>query len=210
ILPIISDQLDEFRINFLFTDTLFIDIDRKVSKKLNLKIDSANISMDEDYRIISSILLSPDTARIFGPTSFIDTLDETYTIKLDAESIDKTFDRFVKLGLPEIFDIYSVPPTVNVKFDVGRFDKLELSAAIEMQNFPKDSSVYVTNPNVTISFVVQQDLREEYFASDFKIVVDYNLINKADSTAPAIVVFYPENVIEVETVPDSLSITYAK
>ena len=55
ILPIITDQLDEYRINFLFTDTLFIDIDRKVSKKVKLKIDSAAISIDEDYRIISSI-----------------------------------------------------------------------------------------------------------------------------------------------------------
>ena len=116
----------------------------------------------------------------------------------------------MKFGLPETFDIYSTPPTVNVKFDVDRFDRLELSAAIEMQNFPKDSSIYVTNPNVSIRFVVQQELREEYFANDFKVVVDYNLINKADSTAPAIVVFHPENVIEVETVPDSLSITYAK
>lgn len=210
IMPIISDQLDGFRINFLFTDTLFIDIDRKVSKKIDLKVDSANISMDEDHRIVSPIVLSPDTAVIYGPTSFIDTLDSKYLIKLDAESIDKPFDRFVKLGLSEKFDIYSDPPTINVKFEVAQFDRLELTAAVEMQNFPRDSSAFVTNPEVTIRFVVQQELRDDYFAGDFKVVVDYNLINMADSTAPAIVVFHPENVIEVETVPDSLSITYAK
>ncbi|WP_420576366.1 hypothetical protein [Ekhidna sp.] len=210
ILPIITDQLDEYRINFLFTDTLFVDIDRKVSKNVKLKIDSAAISMDEDYRIISPIKLTPDTAIIFGPTSFIDTLNTTYIFKLDAESIDKTYDRFVKLGLLEAYDIYSDPPTVNVKFGVGQFDRLELNTTVEMQNFPQDSSVYVSNPNVIVRFVVLEDLREDYFADDFKIVVDYNLINKADSTAPAIVLFQPENVIEVETIPDSLAITYVK
>lgn len=210
ILPIITDQLDEYRINFLFTDTLFVDIDRKVSKNVKLKIDSAAISMDEDYRIISPIKLTPDTAIIFGPTSFIDTLNTTYIFKLDAESIDKTYDRFVKLGLPEAYDIYSDPPTVNVRFGVGQFDRLELNTTVEMQNFPQDSSVYVSNPNVIVRFVVLEDLREDYFADDFKIVVDYNLINKADSTAPAIVLFQPENVIEVETIPDSLAITYVK
>ena len=208
IMPIVSDQLDEFRINFLFTDTLYIDIDRKVSKRVNLDIDSLQVSMDEDHRIISPITLNPDTATIFGPTSFIDTLRNGYTIKIDAEGIDKSFDRFVKLGLPETWDIYSNPPTVNVKFEVDRFDQLDLEAMVEMQNFPEDSSVFVTNPNVIIRFVVQQELREEYFAADFKVVVDYNLINQADSTAPAIVLFHPENIIEVQTIPDSLAITY--
>ncbi len=208
ILPIITDQLDEFRINFLFTDTLYIDIDRRVSKKVNLKIDSLAVSMDEDYRIISPITLTPDTATIFGPSSFVDTLDRAYIIKLDAEEIDKAFDRFVKLGLPEVLGITSSPPTVNVKFEVDQFDRLELATAVEMQNFPADSSVYVTDPNVTIRFVVQQELREEYFANDFKVVVDYNLINKADSTAPAIIIFHPDNLLEVEAIPDSLSITY--
>ncbi|MEP0984540.1 hypothetical protein [Ekhidna sp.] len=210
ILPIVSDQLDEYRINFLFTDTLYINIDRKVSKLVKLKIDSANISMDSDHRIITPISLSPDTAVIFGPTSFIDTLGREFFIRPEEESIDKNYDRFVKLGLPEAFDIYSNPPTVNVKFEVDRFDRLEISTTIEMQNFPSDSSVYVSDPNVIVRFVVQQELTEDYFSEDFKVVVDYDLINRADSLAPAIVVFHPENVLEVEVVPDSLAITYAR
>ncbi|MEO9482646.1 MAG: hypothetical protein ABJG47_04345 [Ekhidna sp.] len=208
ILPIISEQLNDFRINFLFTDTLYIDIDRKVSKKVNLAIDSLGVSMDADYRIISSITLRPDTATIFGPKSFIDTLGNQYVIKLDADEIDKAFDRFVKLGLPEAWEIQSAPPTVNVQFEVDRFDQLELPAKVELQNFPDDSSVYATDPNITVRFVVQRELREEYFSTDFKIVVDYNLINPRDSTAPAIVIYHPESVIEVVTLPDSLSITY--
>ena len=210
ILPIILDQLNEFRINFLFTDTLYIDIDRKVSKRVNLKIDSMKVRMNEDHRIVSPISLSPDTAIIFGPTSFIDTLGNQYLIKLDAEDIDKTFDRFVKLGLPEMRSIHSTPSTVNVSFQVDQFDQLELKAIVETQNFPVDSSAYIKDPDVTVRFVVQQALREEYFAIDFKVVVDHNLINKADSTAPAIVVYHPESIIEVEVVPDSLSVTYEK
>ncbi len=208
ILPIVSDQLNEFRINFLFTDTLYIDIDRKISKKVNLRIDSIQVSMDQDHRMITPISLSPDTANIYGPSSFIDTLGREYTIKLEAEDIDKSFDRFVKLGLPEAWDISSTPPTVNVKFEVDRFDRLEIATVIELQNFPDDSSAYVTDPNITVRFVVQQELREEYFSEDFKVVVDYSLVNPKDSISPAIVIYHPENVLEVETIPDSVSITY--
>lgn len=210
ILPIVSDQLNEFRINFLFTDTLYVDIDRKISKKMNLRIDSMQVSMDQDHRMITPIKLTPDTATIFGPTSFIDTLGNVFTIKLEAEDIDKSFDRFVKLGLPEDWDISSTPPTVNVNFEVDRFDRLEIATLVELQNFPTDSSAYVTDPNITVRFVVQQELLEDYFSEDFKVVVDYNLVNPEDSIAPAIVIYHPENVLEVETIPDSVSITYEK
>lgn len=210
IFPIVSEQLNEFRINFLFTDTLHVDIDRKVFKKVSLRLDSASISMDEDYRIVSPIATTPDTAWIFGPASFIDTLKDDYTFRLETESIDKTFERFVKMGLPEEFDIYSEPPTVNVQFEVARFDKLELATTVEPQNFPEDSSVFVTYPEITIRFAVQRSLREEYYAEDFKVVVDYNLINEADSLVPAIIIFHPEHVLEVETSPDSLAVTYAR
>ncbi|NQZ75026.1 MAG: hypothetical protein HRT61_02795 [Ekhidna sp.] len=210
ILPIISNQLDHYRINFLYTDTLYVNIDRKISKEVILTIDSTLISMDPDFRIVTPVALFPDTAVIYGPSSFIDTLSEDFEFTLEAEDIDKDFDRFVKLGLPDQFDIYSNPPTVNVKFGVDRFDELELSSTVELQNFPEDSSLYLGDSTVTIKFVVQRELKEEYFAEDFKVMVDLDLMNPADSMAPAIVVFHPEEVIEVEVIPDELKVIYDK
>lgn len=210
ILPILTDRLSQFKINYLYTDTLYVDIDRKVSKKVTLRVDSLSISMDEDYRIVSPILLTPDTAIIYGPSSFIDTLKNSYTIKLDASSIDKDFDRFVKLGLLEAHQIKSDPSTINIKFQVDRFDMLELDTQVEMLNFPKDSSVYVMDPKVKVKFISRRSLDQEYFAEDFKIIVDYAMINKSDSTAPAIIVFQSENALDVEVVPDSLRISYEK
>lgn len=210
ILPILTDRLSQFTITYLYTDTLFIDIDRKVSKKITLQIDSLAISLDEDYRIVSPITLVPDTAIIYGPSSFVDTLKDNYTLKLEASSIDKNFDRFVKLGLLEDHEIKSDPSTVNVQFQVERFDQLEIDTQVEMLNFPEDSTVYVSNPEVKVKFVSRRSLDQEYFADDFKIIVDYALISKRDSTAPAIILFYPETALDVVVLPDSLAITYDK
>ena len=48
ILPILTDQLSQFRVNFLFTDTLYIDIDRKDQRHVNLSVDSLTISLDPE------------------------------------------------------------------------------------------------------------------------------------------------------------------
>lgn len=210
ILPILTDRLSQFTITYLYTDTLFIDIDRKISKKINLTIDSLSISMDEDYRIVSPITLSPDTAIVYGPSSYIDTLRKEYTINLEASSIDKNFDRFVKLGLLEAHQVGSDPSTINVQFEVERFDRLEIDTQVEMLNFPTDSSTYIANPSVKVKFVSRRSLDAEYFPEDFKVIVDYALINKADSTAPALVIFHPESALNVIVEPDSLKVVYEK
>ena len=144
ILPTLTDQLSQFKIDFLFTDTLYINIDRKDFKRVHLKTDSAKISLEKDYRIVSGIEIVPDTAIIYGPESYLDSLDEEYTVTIDDTEIDRGFDRYVKLGLPKGFDIYSNPPTANVKFKVERFDVLKIPISVELSGFPPDSSVYVT------------------------------------------------------------------
>ena len=210
ILPILTDQLSQFRVNFLFTDTLFIDIDRKDYREVTLSVDSANVSLDPDYRITSQISLEPERVIISGPESFLDTLSEVYIVPVEADEIDRAFDRFVKLGLPERYDISSDPPTVNLKFDVERFEQFMMPTSVELLGFPSDSSVFVEDPEVDIYFLVRESLKSEYFEEDFKVIVDYSMIDRLDSTAPAIIMFHPENLQDLEVSPDSLKITYVK
>ena len=210
ILPILTDQLSQFRVNFLFTDTLFIDIDRKDYREVTLSVDSANVSLDPDYRITSQISLEPERVIISGPESFLDTLSEVYIVPVEADEIDRAFDRFIKLGLPERYDISSDPPTVNLKFDVERFEQFMMPTSVELLGFPSDSSVFVEDPEVDIYFLVRESLKSEYFEEDFKVIVDYSMIDRLDSTAPAIIMFHPENLQDLEVSPDSLKITYVK
>lgn len=208
ILPIVSDHLKQFQINFLYTDTLFIDIDERVSKTVSLEVDSLKISLDNDYRLVSPISISPDSALISGPRRFIDTLSLIYTIPISSQEIDRDFDRFITLGLPDEFGISSEPSTVNAQFDVERFDNLQMPVKLELLNFPLDSSAVPALESVNVRFLMQRSLREDLFAEDFKVMLDYDMINEKDSTAPAIIMIFPENALEVEVDPDTLKINY--
>ena len=208
ILPIISDHLKQFQINFLYTDTLHIDINRKVSKQMTLAVDSISISLDDNYRIVSPIQLLPDTAIVYGPTTYIDTLESNYIIPIESQEIDRNFDRFLTLGLPDGFNISSDPSTVQVLFEVDRFDQLQMPVKLERINFPEDSSAFPTQEDVVVNFVIQRSLKEDFFAEDFKVIMDFDMMSKADSTAPAIVMIYPENALEVSAEPDTIKISF--
>lgn len=210
ILPIVTDRLGQFRLNFLFTDTLFIDINQKTSKLVKLDLDSTLISLDEGYRIISRIVIEPDTARIFGPTSFLDTIQKTFYMEVPEKKVDENYSNEVPIGLLDDYDIYSNPPTVNVMFDVEKFNTLVLETEVELISFPEDSSVFIADPKIKLHFVVQESLQEDFFGADFKVIVDYAMINEADSTAPAIVIVQPEQALEVSITPDTLQVYYAR
>lgn len=208
ILPMVSDHLKQFQINFLYTDTLHIDIDRKVSRQVELAVDSLAISLESNYRIVSPIEVSPDSAVIFGPSRFIDTLSSTYTIPVEAQEIDRGFDRFVSLGLPDGFSISSQPSTSKVTFEVERFETLRIPVALELINFPEDSSVLPSKLDVAVKFVMQRSLQKDLYADDFKIILDRDMIDLSDSTAPVIIMISPENVLEVEVEPDTVKIDF--
>jgi hypothetical protein len=208
LLPIVSDHLKQFQINFLYTDTIHIDINRKISRRVVLEVDSSKISLEDGFRIISPIKIEPDTIRVFGPTSFIDTLTSRYTVPIESQEIDRNFDRFLSLGLPEGYSISSDPSTVNVTFEIDRFDRLRMQVPLEKLNFPEDSSAYLEEENVTVSFTIQRALRQDFFAEDFKVIIDFDMLEKADSTAPIFPMIFPENALEVEVSPDSLKVLY--
>lgn len=207
---IISEQLEEFEINIIHNDTISFDIDRRSSKKVALKLDSMSINMEDDYRITSAISISPDSTLISGPESFIDTLKDTWIFSLGYQEIDNSFDRFVPLGLPDKYEINADPSSTNVTFEVDRFLRIEKTIPIELLNFPDDSSAFLEPTTVQLSFTIQRALEEELEMEDFKVVVDYNMMELKDSLAPAVVVFYPEIVSEISMVPDSLKIFHAQ
>lgn len=91
---------------------------------------------------------------------------------------------------------------------MGRFDNLQLPIKLELLNFPEDSSAFPNNEEINVNFVIQRSLKEDFFADDFKVILDYDMINKSDSTAPAIVMIHPENALEVEIEPDTIRIMY--
>lgn len=208
IIPMVRDHLSQFEINFLYTDTLFLDFEQKISKHVQLAIDSTEIALEEGYRITSPVIIKPDTAMIYGPKSFIDTLASKYFIPIEKEGVDRNFNQMVSLGLVNGFSIASTPKEVKTVFTVEQFEDLQLPVELELLNFTEDSSATPSSNEVTVRFVVQRSLKEDFFADDFKVILDFDMMNKEDSTIPPIVMIHPENVIEVEVEPDTVKVIY--
>ncbi|TRX48904.1 hypothetical protein FNH22_28115 [Fulvivirga sp. M361] len=188
----IADQLGEFDLNFVITDTLSLNIDQIKHKLFFLKIDSAAISMEDSYQITSNIDFSPDTVRLEGPSTVLEELPDTLRITIAQKELDEDYNEILPIAInhTKASLINRNPPTVNVQFDVERFVRVSVSVPLVPVNLPKNTSI--TPEQLLIQYEIPESKESVPVKEDFEILLDYSKIDGNDSTiTPEVVKAHP-------------------
>jgi hypothetical protein len=191
--PIVEDQLKGLTINYIVTDTLFLSIERKITKRMRLKVDSLSLPLEEDHQLISNITIQPDHVVLIGPESIINSFETDFYITLDENNIDEDFDGRVEV--PIVFEdlIQSDPSEVNVSFEVDKFKNVKIGVPIILQNFPSNRVTTLLDSIVNVNYRVKESFKEEFSSEDFYVVLDYDFL-KTDSLGVPVLIKYPDTL----------------
>lgn len=207
---IIADQLSEVRLNYVVTDTLYLNIEPKTSKKVALTIDSAGISLENNFRIVSPIQVEPDSAVFTGPASFINELADSILLYVPYKQLNKSFDNVIDLSQLESEKIQVEPDEIKVSFEVARFSRVNKLVPVRPLNFPADSSVFLADTTGVVSFSVREDRIPEVEESFFELVADYRTRNREDSTVSLRLIEYPGFIKEITLETESIPLEYVE
>lgn len=205
----VDDQLEEIKLNYILDDTLVLNIDKRGARSFAVYIDSAAISLAENYRIVSPILLDTDLLEIVGPLSIITAIQsDSFTLDLNREAIKSDFSRQIDFNIarPELFLFR--PQSARVSFTVAEFVEAERVVILTTLNFPTDDMVALTDTICTLRFIVRKDLEATMAADSFSIVANYFMINKIDSTLLLSIEKTPPNAIDVRIDQPQVRIIY--
>jgi len=208
LMPIVSEQLSELKINYLVTDTVYINIEQKHTKRVAITLDSLSIDLADNHRIITPISIRPDSVLMVVPQSFYDTLGSTYSIRIESKGISSDFDREVELKIPGKGLAKSVPDVVRVSFDVDNFERRSIEIPIETENFPEDSSAYLSSEKVQVFYTIQESKDDKFSPEDFAVTANYSMLEPEDSTIMAILVYHPEEALEIEVIPEYIKVIH--
>ncbi len=208
LIPIISDQITDLELNYLLTDTLFINVEHKVRKQVVLTVDSLRVPLADTYRLVSPIRISPDTIVVEGPTSLISSLPELFKVDIPRRNISSSFDREVDIELSNSQLMRALPEEVGIQFDVAEFTNVTLPVTLDKINFPEDSSAYLTDSIIYVNYWVMADELNTVRPEDFTISADYTMAISEDSTILPILLESPPNAYDMEYFPDTLRISY--
>ena len=191
--PIVEDQLKGLTINYIVTDTLFLSIERKITKRMILKVDSLSLPLEEDYQLMSNITIQPDHVVLTGPKSIINSFESDFYITLDENNIDEDF--YGRVEVPIVFEdlIQSDPSEVNVSFEVEKFKNVKIGVPIILQNFPSNRVTTLLDSIVNVTYRVKESFKEDFSSEDFYVVLDYDFL-KTDSLGVPVLIKYPDTL----------------
>ena len=207
---IIADQLNEVRLNYVVNDTLFLDIEPKETKQVAIAIDSAGISLEKGFRIVSPIQVEPDSVLFIGPASFISQLADSILLDLPYEQLNESFDDLVDLTFMESEQIQVEPESISVAFDLAQFVRVERRVPIRPINFPADSSVFLKDTTALVSFMVRQDMVERGQQAGIVLTADLRQSSSEDSTVSLKIETVPEFVKNATVEGQTVSLQYAE
>lgn len=195
---LISDQINDVQLNYVLTDTLYVNIDKRATRTFPVKIDSAGISLEASYRITTQVRHTPDSVMLQGPEEMLNNMPDTLIVKVPQESIDYNFNEEVPVNTPNNDLIQRIPPTINAVFGVEEFVGQEQTIPLKTLNFPENGSAYIEHNDIGISYMIGQSKAQAVTTEDFSAVVDFEEMDKADSTVQPQLREYPSYIRDVK------------
>ncbi len=206
----INEKLQgSLRLNYVVTDTIYIDIEKKAQKEILLFIDSLHIDLGENFRITSPLSITPKTVVMQGPETQVKAAPDTLIIHITEEDISENYNETIPVSYENAQFINLTPSEVNISFEVAQFTLLTQEVQPTLVNFPEDSSLMLAQDVVSISFWVRNDLLDANDSLHFDIVANLKKMNKTDSTITPELLSNPPSATDILLLPTQLKVINA-
>ena len=186
LLPSVSQSLENVNLNYIITDSIFLNIENTMGKELDVLIDSSSISIADGFERVSDFTLSHNKIYIEGPRSIINSLPNTYLLKSDnIINLTSNFDEDIIIEKIDK-DVLVNPESINLSFKIEEFVQEEIILKVNFQdeNFKIDTSVTVLykmkkgdEPISDDSLFVNLRKKDGYLIPEVNSIQDVQILN---------------------------------
>lgn len=196
----------------MVSDTIKFNIDKVVTRKVKIEIDTTSNSLAQNFKLGSAISVDPPFVDIKGPTSVLQELDGVLKVKLGEDKINKDFNKLIPISLPSAYTDFLTleEESVQVKFEVFQMLEGNKRLKIKMLNFPRNVSLAQEPANIIMSYFIDERKVSELGNYEFEAVLNYNSRDREDSTIFVEVSPKPSFLEKIKFEPGVLKLKYDK
>jgi hypothetical protein len=197
-----TNQIEGLEINYVLTDTIYVDLEPKKGRWIRLKLDTTTLRIKEGYGLSSHISILPDTIFVEGPKPVIDQLKEPVSIALPFRNIDDRFMEDVEVLLPSSDVIKRNPPVVAVMFSVEKITTLSDSIRLVIKNLPPNVWPVIGRKRIPVSISIPQTMTDQFSFDSVTAVLDMKKIKHGERMVMPEVVGIPpfSTVVNVDSI----------
>lgn len=116
----LAEHFPDVQVNYVIADTLELDFERKSTRIIPVRVDSAVIDLRPGYVISSLINISPSLISVEGPASMLRAYPDTIVVRIPTRKIQNNYDEALPLNIPKVGAVEVSHSTVLVSFEVAR------------------------------------------------------------------------------------------
>ncbi len=182
LLPSVTEQLKEAKINFVENDTIPVSFDQRAIKKVALQVDSTQLELRDNYLLTTPVRLSPDSISFEGPARLIKKLPDILVINVPGKEIDENYEDEVPINYTQDPLIHLNASTVGVSFGVEEFIPQKIAVPVEALRVSPTKTLKLPIRDAEIEYWVAPENINKVTAADFEVVADLAQWNKKDSS----------------------------
>jgi hypothetical protein len=178
LLPLLANQIGKLQINYVVTDTLFLQLDQRDTHTYKLFVDSREISFSEGYGQVSPIVILPDSVKLQGPKSLLHKLPDSLVITLPGKKLSSDFRELLEINLPNIDMITRYPASAEIIFEVNEISLLVINTKVEIRNLAKSKQATLSQDSVAVQIQIPIARKEEFEKKTLSSFVDLKRLKK--------------------------------
>ncbi len=153
-------------------ENITLDFEQKAVKTVTV-VSNMELGFSVGYSALEEIRIEPDTVRVSGPRSIIDTLEEIGTVPMKIDNISKDIQGKIKLDTKGLDNITLFQDEVKYSLRTDKFTEGRVEIPIEMVNVPENYNVVIFPKEVVVYYQVSLQDFDKIKPTSFNVVVDF-------------------------------------
>lgn len=166
-------------VNVMQVDPMFLEVEteQRISKMVPV-VSRINISTRDQYGVIGSPEISPDSVMVSGPASKIEDINSWGTAESEYQNVNSELDLTVDLQEPPP-GIVIRPSAVSFNADVAEFTEAEVRIPVRSRGLPPGNAITFSPSSIMVRYDVPLDqYNEVQNMRPFVAYVDYESIEQ--------------------------------
>ncbi len=178
----ISANMTDINLNYILTDTLFYNIQRRIKRRIPIAFDSISIIVDEAHEITSPITLEPEFIDLEGPENLVNAFSDPFIVYPGSDSFDEDVDEQFEIPSLGSSLVQANITEVRAKFEVTEFVEFDEIIRVQLINSP-DSTLTFSPTGIRVFYSKREDdLDARSDTTELSLIADLNLVDPTDST----------------------------
>ncbi|MDD4226037.1 MAG: hypothetical protein PHU98_06575 [Mariniphaga sp.] len=181
------------------TISLFFD---SLKTRMVPVIPRVTLGFKPQFNLRGLLSVEPESLKISGPASIIDTIQFLYTDPEVFQNLDRETEKMVLVHTPS--NTHISEEKVRLLLPVEKFTEKAVTVPVVLLNKPENTKIKLFPPQVTVSFMVGLSDYGKLSAGDFTAAVSYDQIVAGNTTLDVYIDSKPPFIQSLKTSPGSV------